>query len=295
MEDEIGAVGADHAEHGVAVPQVEQGAGRRQHLVVACGLEGGHQLPADLPASPGDRGSARAQPSAARALSGSHHQRLSRYHSTVAARPGLEIPLGRPAQRPQLGAVDRVAAVVTEAVGHVLDGRLVPAAQRHEAIGQLPVGHLVAPADVVDLADLAPPEDRVDAGAVVLDVEPVPHVEAVAVERHPQPVEQVRDEQRDDLLGELEGPVVVRRPGGHDRQAVGGHVGQGDEVRPGLGGRVRRARLRAGRSRATTPPPPSRRPRRWRCAGPGRPRAGGPRRTRRWCPGSWSARRRRGR
>src|SRR3712207_8629439 len=53
--------------------------------------------------------------------------------------------------------------------------------------------------------------------AVVLDEEPVPHVEPVAVQGHLAALEQVRDEQRDHLLGELVGPVVVRRPGDQHR------------------------------------------------------------------------------
>ena len=53
---------------------------------------------------------------------------------------------------------------------------------------------------------------------MVVDVEPVPLVEAVAVERHRPPVEQVGGEQRDGLLGELVRPEVVDAPGDDDRQ-----------------------------------------------------------------------------
>ena len=74
-------------------------------------------------------------------------------------------------------------------------------------------GDLVAGADVVDLADRALAQHQVDAGAVVLDVAPVADVQAVAVERDLLAVEQVGDEQRDDLLGELVGAEVVRRAG----------------------------------------------------------------------------------
>ena len=47
-------------------------------------------------------------------------------------------------------------------------------------------------------------------GLNVLDVAPVADVQAVAVQRHLLPVEQVRDEQRNDLLGVLVGAEVVR-------------------------------------------------------------------------------------
>ena len=110
-------------------------------------------------------------------------------------------------------------------------------------MGELAVGQLGAAADVVDLAGPAAGEDERDAAAVVVDVQPVADVEPVAVERHGAAVEQVRDEQRDDLLGELVGPVVVRAAGDAHRQAVGAVVGAGEQVRRRLGRRVRRVRL----------------------------------------------------
>ena len=60
-----------------------------------------------------------------------------------------------------------------------------------------------------------------DAGAVVLDVEPVAHVAAVAVDRQRLALERVEDHQRDQLLGELVRAVVVRAVGDQRRQAVG--------------------------------------------------------------------------
>ena len=45
---------------------------------------------------------------------------------------------------------------------------------------------------------------------MVLDVEPVAHVAAVAVDRQRLALERVQDHERDQLLGELEGAVVVR-------------------------------------------------------------------------------------
>ena len=77
---------------------------------------------------------------------------------------------------------------------------------------------------------------------VILDVDPVAHVQTVAVQRHLLAVEQVGREQRDDLLGELVGAVVVRAAGHDDGQAVGREVRQRNQVGAGLGGRVRRTR-----------------------------------------------------
>ena len=57
------------------------------------------------------------------------------------------------------------------------------------------------------------------------------------------PVEEVRDEQRDDLLGELVRPVVVRAAGHHHGQLVGAEVGPGEQVAACLRGGVRRVGL----------------------------------------------------
>ena len=133
----------------------------------------------------------------------------------------VERALLRPPERGDLGDVDRVAAVVAEAVLDVLDRRLVLAEQREELVDEHPVGRLVAGADVVDLAGRALVEHEVDAGAVVVDVEPVALVEAVAVERDRAAVEQVGGEQRDGLLGVLVRPEVVGAAGDGDRQRRG--------------------------------------------------------------------------
>ena len=75
-------------------------------------------------------------------------------------------------------------------------------------VRDLAVGALVAAADVVDLAGLAVQQRGLDAVGVVVDVQPVAHVEAVAVERQLAALERVGDEQRDELLG-----VLVRAVG----------------------------------------------------------------------------------
>ncbi len=197
------------------------------------------QLGAELAAGTGDEDP---HYDAVPLFSGSHHQRLSRYHCTVSARESSKRALQLPAEGRDLVDVHRVAPVVAEAVGDGLDVRLVAAAQLQQSVGQLAVGDLVVRADVVDLADRAPVEHELDGAVVVLDVDPVAHVATVAVQRHLGAVEQVGGEQRDDLLRELVRPEVVRAAGDDDRQAVGRHVGEGDQVRAGLGRRVRRAR-----------------------------------------------------
>src|SRR5690606_6295710 len=93
-----------------------------------------------------------------------------------------------PAEGAHLGAVDRVAAIVTEPVVDVLDHVLTSTEDIEDALGQLTVGDLVSSTDVVDLADLTAPGDQVDTRAVVVHVAPVPDVETVAVERDLAPL-----------------------------------------------------------------------------------------------------------
>ena len=141
------------------------------------------------------------------------------------APPGLvgAVPLDRPGQAggevgarglpaelaAELGGVDGVAAVVAGAVAHPVEVVLVSAegledlAQDGDVVA-LPVG-----ADQVGLADAAPREDAPDGGAVVLGVNPVADVPAVAVELGAHPVDEVRDLARDELLNVLVGAVVV--------------------------------------------------------------------------------------
>ena len=146
------------------------------------------------------------------------------------AQAALERLLGPPAELAlDLARVDRVASVVAGPVGHVLDQAEVRALgigphlveQGADGLDDLDVRLLVPAADVVGLADPAARQHLADRGAVVLDVEPVAHLHAVAVDRQRLAGEGVDDHQRDQLFGEVIGPVVVAAVGGEHRQAVG--------------------------------------------------------------------------
>ena len=93
------------------------------------------------------------------------------------------------------------------------------------------------PADVVGLARDALAEDEVDRGAVVVDVEPLPDLLAVSVDGERDPVEGVRGEERDELLGILVRAVGVRTPRRRGVHAVRPDV-RGDEE---IASRLRRA------------------------------------------------------
>ena len=101
---------------------------------------------------------------------------------------------------------------------------------------------LVSRADVVRLPLAAVLQDELDGATVVVDVEPLAAVSARGVERELEVVERVRDEERDQLLGELARPVVVRAVRDRHRQPVRLVVGAGGVVGGSLGGVVRRPR-----------------------------------------------------
>src|SRR5256714_12445259 len=118
-----------------------------------------------------------------------------------------------PAKGPQPGGLERVAPVVPWPVLNRADQRLVGARQLQDAGGEVAVLDLLAAANVVDPAGLAFPQDELDPGAVVLDMQPVAGLTAVAVDGERLAVASIRDEERGDLLRVLVGPVRVGAAG----------------------------------------------------------------------------------
>ena len=123
-------------------------------------------------------------------------------------------------------------------VRHPADDLLAQAQLVEDDAGDLQVGALVAAAHVVDLAGLAVLEHELDAGAVVVHVEPVADVQPVAVERQLLALEGVGHEERDELLRILVRPVGVRAPGDHGRHPVGVVIGEHLQVAARFGGGV---------------------------------------------------------
>ena len=143
---------------------------------------------------------------------------------------------GLPAQlAAELGGVDGVAAVVAGAVAHPVEVVRGPAHAREYRAQHVDVGLLAVGADEVGLAHLALGEDDPHGAGVVVGVDPVAHVAAVAVELGAHAVQDVGDLARDELLHVLVGAVVVGAvgdggphaegavPGAH--QVVGGRHG----------------------------------------------------------------------
>jgi len=109
------------------------------------------------------------------------------------------------------GAVFDVGHAVVPALAHLAD----------EGFGDDAVGDLVVAADVVGFAELALVEDGPDRVAVVFDVEPVPDIEAVAVEGDFLPFHQIAYEQGHEFFGQVGGAVVVPAAAGQDGEVEG--------------------------------------------------------------------------
>ena len=143
---------------------------------------------------------------------------------------------------PELGRVDRVAAVVAGAVAHPVEVVLGAAEAFEDLTEHRDVVQLAVGADEVGLADAALGQDGPDGGAVVLGVDPVADVAPVAVELGADAVDEVRDLARDELLNVLVGAVVVGAVGDGGREAEGAGPGAHQQVGGRLGGAVGRAR-----------------------------------------------------
>ena len=159
--------------------------------------------------------------------------------------PLFKLQAGLPAQFAlEFARVDGVPQIVACAVCDIRDELL----RRPFGVAQQPVHRpddhpyqvdvlpFVETSDVVRVGDLALVEDYVDGPCMVLDVQPVADIFPAAVHRQRPSVADIVDEQRDELLRELVGPVVVRTVGHQGRHAVGVVIGPDEVVARGFGG-----------------------------------------------------------
>ena len=93
------------------------------------------------------------------------------------------------------------------------------------------IRHLVMAADVVDLADSALVDNQVNRLAVILDIQPVADVLALAVDRQRLVGKRVGNHQRNQLLREVIGAVVVGAAADGDGQTVGSVIRQHEQIR----------------------------------------------------------------
>ena len=154
---------------------------------------------------------------------------------------GLEVAVGRsPAELgAQLRGVDRIAQVVPGAVGDVVVRVARLAHQLEDQLDDVLVVLLAVGADQIGLADLALLEDRQDGRRVVVGVDPVAHVLALAVELGPDAADDVGDLARDELLDVLVRTVVVRAVRDRRPDPERAHPRADQQVAAGLRRRVR--------------------------------------------------------
>ena len=115
----------------------------------------------------------------------------------VARETIFESNLSRPTGfAPDLGARERVAAVVSRPVLHILDERFRRARGGQNLVHNFEIGQRATPADIVDLAFTAFPQDGADGAAVIVHVQPVAHLQAVAIHRQGPALERIRDHER---------------------------------------------------------------------------------------------------
>ena len=169
--------------------------------------------------------------------------------------PVFETDFGGPLQLAlQLARIDRVAPVVA---GPVLDARdeapvrRAAGSQPVEAVadrgGDGDVGPFARCADVVLLARSAARQDAIERARMILDMQPVADVEAIAVDRDRLALDAVQDRQRDQLLGEVIGAVIVRAVRDDGRDTIGGMPCADEMIGGRLAGGVGRVRAVGGR------------------------------------------------
>lgn len=123
----------------------------------------------------------------------------------------LEISVRRtPSQfGPQLGRIDRITTVMTRAIPHPVEVIGIPAHHRQDVAQYGDVVAFPVRADQIGLAETALRQDRPHRGAVILRMDPVAHVQSVAVQLRSDPFEDVRDLPGDELLHMLVRAVIV--------------------------------------------------------------------------------------
>ena len=142
----------------------------------------------------------------------------------------------------QLAPVGGVATVMAGPVAHPVEVIGRTAHELEDGMEHIDVGAFAVCADEVRLADTAARQDLPHRAGVILDVNPVAYILAVAVELGAHTVEDVGDLAGDELLHVLEGAVVVGAVGDGGSDAVGAVPGAHEHVRARLRGGVRRTR-----------------------------------------------------
>ena len=143
----------------------------------------------------------------------------------------IELHLRLPSElAAQLFAVDGIAQIMSRTIGDELDQTFGSAQRFQDQLGNFEILHLAAAADVVHLAFAALLQYHVQSGAMIVDVDPVANIAALAVHRQALARHRLRDHQRNKFLRKLIRPVVIRAARNQPGKLMGAHVGQHQKV-----------------------------------------------------------------
>src|SRR4051794_32400772 len=102
----------------------------------------------------------------------------------------------------------RRASRINPAERRILDKTLVQNCR--ELAHQVEIGRFRLASHVVGLTSAALKQDLFDRAAMVMDMEPVAHLKAIAIDGERLALEDVQDDERNQLLRVLVGAVIVR-------------------------------------------------------------------------------------
>ena len=137
-----------------------------------------------------------------------------------------------------LRRVNGIAQIVSFAVTHMGDESLRLVRCMANQLHGVDIPHLIMAADIIDLSEPPLIQHKVNCLAVVVHIEPVPHIQPLPIDGQGLVVQRVDDHQGDQLLRELIRTVIVAASGDGHGQAVHPMVHQNQQIGRGLGGTV---------------------------------------------------------
>ena len=138
-----------------------------------------------------------------------------------------------------LGRIDGIAHIVSFSVLHMLDQTLRLAKIFTDEFYDINIFHLVVSADIVNFADGSAAQDQVNRLTVILDIQPVAHIESLSVYRKRLICQRICDHKRNEFFWELVRAVVVGTAADRHRQAVRSVICHNKQIRRCLGSAVR--------------------------------------------------------
>ena len=138
-----------------------------------------------------------------------------------------------------LGRINGIAHIVSFSVLHMLDQTLRLAEIFTDEFYDINIFHLIVSADVVDFSDGSVAQDQINRLTVILDIQPVAHIESLSVYRKRLICQRICDHKRNEFFRELVRAVVVGTAADRHRQAVRSVICHNKQIRRCLGSAVR--------------------------------------------------------